>query len=68
MEVKRNTEPKNNFLRKIQNLARKKYCFIFDECSSGFRELCGIYKKYNLDPDMVIFEKLWEMDMQLHLY
>ena len=59
MEVKRNIEPKNNFLRKIQNLAKKKnIVLVFDECSSGFRETFGgIYKKYNLDPDMVIFGK-----------
>ena len=29
MEVKRNIEPKNNFLRKIQNLAKKKILFSF---------------------------------------
>ena len=59
MEVKRNFEPKNNFLEKIRNLTRKKgIILIFDECTTGFRECYGgIYKKYNVIPDMVMFGK-----------
>ena len=59
MEVKRNIEPKKNFLKKVQNLAKKEnIVLIFDECSSGFRETFGgIYKKYNLNPDMIVFGK-----------
>ena len=59
MEVKRNLEPKNNFLNRVQALAKKRnIVLIFDECSSGFRETFGgIYKKYKLDPDMIIFGK-----------
>ena len=59
MEVMRNFEPKNNFLNKVQSIAIKnKIVLIFDECSSGFRETYGgIYKKYSLDPDMVVFGK-----------
>ena len=31
---------------------------IFDECSTGFRETFGgIYKKYGIEPDMVIYGK-----------
>jgi glutamate-1-semialdehyde aminotransferase/spore coat polysaccharide biosynthesis protein SpsF (cytidylyltransferase family) len=59
MEVQRNITPNNNFLKKVQFLAKKnKIILIFDECSSGFRETYGgLYKKYKLDPDMVIFGK-----------
>ena len=59
MEVIRNFEPKNNFLNNVQSIARKNnIVLIFDECSSGFRETYGgIYKKYSLNPDMVVFGK-----------
>ena len=59
MEVERNIKPKLNFLRSI-----RKYCtennivLIFDECSSGFREvLGGIHKKYKVYPDLAMFSK-----------
>ena len=39
MEVIRNIQPKNNFLKKIENLEKKnKIILIFDECTTGFRE------------------------------
>jgi glutamate-1-semialdehyde aminotransferase len=59
MEVIRNFEPKNNFLHKVRALATKKnIVLIFDECSSGFRETFGgIFKKYNVEPDMAMFGK-----------
>ena len=59
MEVQRNINPKDNFLQKVQKLAKKNnIVLIFDECSSGFRETFGgLYKKYNLNPDMVILGK-----------
>ena len=59
MEVIRNYEPKNNFLQKVRKLATKKnIILIFDECSSGFRETFGgIYQKYNVDPDMIMYGK-----------
>ena len=59
MEVVRNIEPKNNFLQKVRDLAtRKGIVLIFDECTSGFRETFGgIYKKYNVEPDMAMFGK-----------
>ena len=52
-------EPKNNFLQKVRDLAtRKGIVLIFDECTSGFREtFSGIYKKYNVEPDMAMFGK-----------
>ena len=42
MEVMRNEEPKDDFLRKVRNLATEKnIVLIFDECTSGFRRLFG---------------------------
>jgi glutamate-1-semialdehyde 2,1-aminomutase len=59
MEVIRNFEPKDGFLNKVRDLATKKnIVLIFDECSSGFRETFGgIFKKYDVEPDMVMFGK-----------
>ena len=59
MEVVRNFGPKNDFLAKVKNLAiKKKIVLIFDECTSGFRETFGgIFKKFNVEPDLVMFGK-----------
>ena len=59
MEVIRNFEPKDGFLKRVRDLATKKnIVLIFDECSSGFRETFGgIFQKYNVEPDMVMFGK-----------
>ena len=59
MEVQREVQPKNNFFKKVRNLATKnKIVLIFDECTSGFRETFGgIHKKYNVNPDIAIFGK-----------
>jgi len=59
MEVKRNIDPKNNFLKKVRQLASKKnIVLIFDECTSGFRETFGgLHKKYKVNPDLAIFGK-----------
>ncbi len=59
MEVMRNEEPKNNFLKKIRNLATKKgIVLIFDECTSGFRKnFGGLHKLYGVNPDIAIFGK-----------
>ncbi len=59
MEVKRFEDPKNDFLKKVRNLAtRKNIVLIFDECTSGFREsLGGIHKKFKVEPDIAIFGK-----------
>ena len=59
MEVLRNFGPKDDFLQKVRDLAtRKNIVLIFDECSSGFRETYGgIFKKFNVEPDMVMFGK-----------
>ena len=59
MEVIRNFEPKDGFLQKVRELATKKnIVLVFDECSSGFRETFGgIFQKYKVEPDMVMFGK-----------
>lgn len=59
MEVVRNFGPEDNFLQKVRDLAtRKNIVLIFDECTSGFRETFGgIYKKYNVEPDMAMYGK-----------
>ena len=59
MEVKRNFEPKNNFLQEVRKLTKKhNIILIFDECTSGFREtLGGLHKRYKVEPDMAIFGK-----------
>ena len=59
MEVERNEKPKENFLKEIRKIATKNnIVLIFDECTTGFRETFGgIYKKYKVTPDIVIFGK-----------
>ena len=59
MEVVRNEYPKNNFLQKVKKLSQKyNKILIFDECTTGFREtLGGIYKKFNVEPDILILGK-----------
>ena len=59
MEVLRNEFPKNNFLHKVKKLSQKyNKVLIFDECTTGFREtLGGIYKKFNVTPDILILGK-----------
>ena len=59
MEVVRNFGPEDNFLQKVRDLATKKgIILIFDECTSGFRETYGgIYKKYNVTPDIAMYGK-----------
>jgi glutamate-1-semialdehyde 2,1-aminomutase len=59
MEVQRDKKPNLNFLNEIRNLTKKNnIILIFDECTSGFRETFGgIHKKYNINPDIVIYGK-----------
>ena len=59
MEVMRNIEPQNNFLQKVRTLCnKKKIILIFDECTSGYREIMGgIHLKFKVNPDMAIFGK-----------
>lgn len=59
MEVYRNEAPENNFLQKVRQLCNElDIILIFDECTSGFRETeAGVYKNFNIEPDMVIYGK-----------
>ena len=59
MEVKRDEEPKNNFLKKVRKLCTdNNIVLIFDECTSGFRETYGgIHLKYRVYPDLAMFGK-----------
>ena len=59
MEIFRNFPPKNNFLKKVRDLANKKnITLIFDECTSGFRETFGgLHLKYKVNPDICILGK-----------
>jgi glutamate-1-semialdehyde 2,1-aminomutase len=59
MEVKRNEDPKDNFLHKVRQLATERnIVLVFDECSSGFRQTFGgIHKIFDVEPDMAIFGK-----------
>lgn len=59
MEVVRNFGPEDNFLQKVRDLATaRNIVLIFDECTSGFRETYGgIYKKFNVEPDMAMYGK-----------
>lgn len=59
MEVLRNAEPADGFLQKVRDLAtRNNIVLVFDECTSGFRETYGgLYLKYAIEPDMVVFGK-----------
>jgi glutamate-1-semialdehyde 2,1-aminomutase len=59
MEVSRNTEPEQGFLKSVRKLATENdIILIFDECTSGFRQTFGgLHKLYNVEPDMAIFGK-----------
>ena len=59
MEVSRNFEPKDNFLKKIRKICNdNKIILIFDECTTGFRyNLGGLHLKYGVNPDMATFGK-----------
>ena len=59
MEVLRNREPENGFLERVRKLASDNgIVLIFDECTSGFRETFGgLYKKFNVEPDIAIYGK-----------
>ncbi len=59
MEVSRNYEPENDFLKNVRKLASDRgIVLIFDECTSGFRETFGgLHKKYDVEPDMAMFGK-----------
>jgi glutamate-1-semialdehyde 2,1-aminomutase len=59
MEVIRNQEPENNFLKKVRDLAtRNNIVLVFDEITSGFRQnFGGIHLLHDVNPDMALFGK-----------
>lgn len=59
MEVARNEEAAEDFLKNVRNLASNRgIVLVFDECTSGFRETFGgLHKKYGIQPDMAVFGK-----------
>jgi len=59
MDVMRNIDPKENYLKKIRKLCdEKKIILIFDECTSGYRQnMGGIHLKFKVNPDIAIFGK-----------
>ena len=59
MEIQRNVKPNIKFLKSIRNFCLKNnIVLIFDECSSGFREvLGGLHKKFKVYPDLAMFSK-----------
>ena len=59
MEVERNFSPASGFLESVRELATKHNAvLIFDECTSGFREVMGgLHLKYGVNPDIAIFGK-----------
>ena len=59
MEPMMTTYPKNNFLRKVKNLAHKHGAIlIFDEVVTGFRfALGGCQEMLNIEADMTVFGK-----------
>ena len=59
MEVSRNNEPQNDFLVRVRRLANdNNIILIFDECTSGFRQINGgLHKIYDVEPDMAVFGK-----------
>ena len=59
MEVVRNIMPKNNFLKKVREIATKNnIVLIFDECTTGFRGTYGgLHKIFGVNPDLAIFGK-----------
>lgn len=59
MEVCRNIPPKKGYLEAIREACTQNgIALIFDECTSGFRETpCGLYQRFNVEPDIVIYGK-----------
>ena len=59
MEPTRAQKPKDNFLHKVKQIAKKnKAILIFDEITSGFKDYYGgIHLKIGVNPDIAIFGK-----------
>ncbi len=59
MEVIRDKKPEDGFLQKVRKIADEiGAVLIFDEITSAFRlSIGGIYKKYGVEPDIIVFGK-----------
>lgn len=59
MEPVRETEPENNFLKKVRRIANQAGAvLIFDEITSGFRmTVSGAHTRYGVTPDIVLYGK-----------
>ena len=59
MEVIRNLEPQDYFLKRVRKLASdNNIVLIFDECTSGFRKnFGGLHLHFKVNPDIAIFGK-----------
>ena len=59
MEVARNSEPNEKFLKEVRTLATENnIVLVFDECTSGFRQsFGGLHKLLGIEPDMAVFGK-----------
>ena len=59
MEVERDEIPIKKYLKTIRELCNKyKVSLIFDECTTGFREVNGgLHLKYKVNPDIAMFGK-----------
>ena len=59
MEVERDQKPNEGYLKSIRSLCnRNNICLIFDECTTGFRDVNGgIHLKYGVNPDLAMFGK-----------
>ena len=59
MEVERDHKPQKDYLKSIRKLCdQKNICLIFDECTTGFRDVYGgLHLKYGVNPDVAMFGK-----------
>ncbi len=59
MEVERDHKPQKKYLKSIRKLCNEKnICLIFDECTTGFRDVYGgLHLKYGVNPDIAMFGK-----------
>ncbi len=59
MEVERDHKPQKKYLKSIRKLCNEKnVCLIFDECTTGFRDVYGgLHLKYGVNPDIAMFGK-----------
>ena len=58
LEIQRTDPPSKEFIKTIKDIQKKNILIIVDECTSGFRQTFGgLYKKYDIIPDIVIYGK-----------